>query len=170
VVSRLHEKNDPLPWGEADLRAFIGKFAVEDLHALYKRGAEGRKMDNRDEHGRFLAGAPSANPSGRPALDPALKARPQELTPRAIERLAQAVEGDDAKLAVQAANSIPDRALGRPAQAVDVRAEEVDVGQAHLAALIDAAKRRAAQRERERTEASANADTAGTALVLQRGR
>jgi hypothetical protein len=40
LVSRLHEKNEPLPWGEADLRAFIGKWTVQDLYALYKRGTD----------------------------------------------------------------------------------------------------------------------------------
>src|ERR1700745_3613599 len=126
------------------------------------RWAGGREMDNRDEHGRFLPGVPSATPGGGPALDPILKARLQELTPRAVERLAEAMNGKDARLAVQAANAILDRSLGRPAQAVDVRADEVDFAQAHLAALVEAAKRRAAERERQRAEASANADAAGT--------
>ena len=56
----------------------------------------------------------SGNPGGRPALDPALKAKLAALTPRAIERLAEALDGDDPKLAVTAAMALLDRSLGRP--------------------------------------------------------
>jgi hypothetical protein len=88
-------------------------------------------MSDRDDQGGFLPGGPSANPGGWPALDPSLKVKLQGLTPRAIQRLEEAMNGKDARLAVQAANAVLGRAWGRPAQAVDVRSDQMDFAQAH---------------------------------------
>src|SRR5216684_2835105 len=85
----------------------------------------------------------SGNPGGRPALEPALKTKLAALTPRAIDRLAQALDGDDDRVAVTAAMALLDRALGRPATFADltVRGEE-STAEAHLAALLEVARRR----------------------------
>ena len=85
----------------------------------------------------------SGNPGGRPALDPALKAKLAALTPRAIDRLAQALDGDDERVAVTAAMALLDRALGRPASFADltVRREE-STADGHLAAILEMARRR----------------------------
>jgi hypothetical protein len=85
----------------------------------------------------------SGNPGGRPALEPALKTMLAALTPRAIDRLAQALDGDDDRVAVTAAMALLDRALGRPATFADltVRGEE-STAEAYLAALLEVARRR----------------------------
>jgi hypothetical protein len=86
----------------------------------------------------------SGNPGGRPALDSALKARLAALTPRAIDRLAEALEGDDARLAVTAAMALLDRSLGRPATSAELTVRNgVDYADAHLRALLEMAGRRA---------------------------
>jgi hypothetical protein len=85
----------------------------------------------------------SGNPGGRPALEPALRAKLVALTPRAIDRLAQALDGDDERLAVTAAIALLDRALGRPGTTTDLTVRsEVSNGEAHLAALLAVARRR----------------------------
>ena len=88
----------------------------------------------------------SGNPGGRPALEPALKARLAALTPRAIDRLAEALDGDDPKLAVTAAMALLDRALGRPAAYADLTVRnEGSIADAHLAALLQVARKRMAE-------------------------
>src|SRR5262245_45566314 len=86
----------------------------------------------------------SGNPGGRPALDPALKAKLAALTPRAIERLAEALDGDDPKLAVTAAMALLDRSLGRPPTSAELTvrntASDTDT---HIQALLEVARRRA---------------------------
>src|SRR4051812_23093590 len=134
-------------------------FRVHVFQNMYN-DLEGEKgmMDSRDEQGRFLVGAPSANPGGRPALDPAVKAKLQDLTPRAVERLEEVMNGADPRLAMLAAVALLDRALGRPAQAADIRVSHDDeLRQGHLAALVEASKRRALL-QRERETAAVNVD------------
>ena len=86
----------------------------------------------------------SGNPGGRPALDPALKAKLAALTPRAIERLAEALDGDDPKLAVTAAMALLDRSLGRPATSAELTVRNsVSDPDGHILALLEVARRRA---------------------------
>jgi len=61
----------------------------------------------------------SGNPSGRPKDDPAVKEVKQlakEKSKRALERLVEWMESDNAKASVSASNSILDRAIGKAAQ------------------------------------------------------
>ena len=98
-------------------------------------------MAERDDNGRFQPGQ-SGNPSGRPPLDPALKARLSALTPKALDVLERGLQSSDQRVALQSAQALLDRALGRPAQAVDVKAETYDASQDHLAAIMATARRR----------------------------
>ena len=50
------------------------------------------------------------------------------------------------------------RAYGKAPQRHEVDTEQMDIAQAHLAAPVEAAKRRVLQRERELAEAAAHAD------------
>jgi hypothetical protein len=85
----------------------------------------------------------SGNPGGRPALDPALKAKLAALTPKAIDRLARALDGDDDRVAVTAAMALLDRALGRPATFADLTVrKEGSTTDTHLSALLEVARRR----------------------------
>jgi hypothetical protein len=86
----------------------------------------------------------SGNPGGRPALDPALKAKLAALTPRAIERLAEALDGDDPKLAVTAAMALLDRSLGRPPTSAELTVRNTaNDADSHIGALLEVARRRA---------------------------
>ena len=86
----------------------------------------------------------SGNPGGRPALDPALKAKLAALTPRAIERLAEALDGDDPKLAVTAAMALLDRSMGRPPTSAELTVRNsVSDSDSHIRALLEVARRRA---------------------------
>lgn len=65
----------------------------------------------------FKAGQ-SGNPHGRPKEDAEIKALAREAAPEAMQRLIQIMRGDDNKLAKAAADSVLDRAIGKPAQTV----------------------------------------------------
>jgi hypothetical protein len=118
---------------------------------------------------RFQPGL-SGNPGGRKPIPEELKNRLRNLSEKAVDALERALDSKDDRVRIQAATVLLDRAYGKPPQQHEVDVNKVDVGQAHLAALLEAARRRAAQRERERVEASVNVDAAGTALVPQDGR
>lgn len=91
-------------------------------------------MGQRDDKGRFLKGV-SGNPGGRPAMPEELKAAARGLSMRALEVLEEALSDDDPRVRIVAANSILERAYGKPATA-----EKPEGGgnnsQAHIAALI----------------------------------
>jgi hypothetical protein len=97
----------------------------------------------RDERGHWLPGR-SANPGGRPGVPEVIKATLRELSPRAVERLGQLLDSDDERIRLEAAKAILDRHLGRPAIQADIslRGGSAD---GHLAALIEVARRRAAE-------------------------
>ncbi len=120
---------------------------------------------------RFQPGQ-SGNPGGRKPIPEELKNRLRNLSEKAVDALEQALDSKDDRVRIHAATVLLDRAYGKPAQQHDVDVKQVDFAQAHLAALVEAAKKRVAQRERERAEAAGNADAAaaGTALVLHGGR
>ena len=73
-----------------------------------------------------------------------VRARLSALSLPAVQVLADALYGDDARVRVVAAAHILDRLYGRPAQATDLtlKAEAIDASAAHLAALVAAARRR----------------------------
>jgi hypothetical protein len=73
-----------------------------------------------------------------------VRAKLSELSLPAVQALADALRGDDARVRVVAAARILDRFYGRPAQATDLtlKGEAIDASAAHLAALVAAARRR----------------------------
>jgi len=76
----------------------------------------------------------SGNPGGRPKLPDKLQSRLRSLTPRAIDAVARALDSDDEKTALQAANFVFDRIYGKPVQAVEQQTN-VDVRVLHLEAV-----------------------------------
>ena len=95
----------------------------------------------RNELGRFLPGA-SGNAGGRPKPPDGLRTRMAELSPRAIERLGELLDSDDERVRLEAAKTILDRHLGRPAIQADINVRDGGAN-AHLAALLEVARRRA---------------------------
>jgi hypothetical protein len=91
--------------------------------------------------GRWVPGT-SGNPGGRPKPPDGLRTRLAELSPRAVERLAELLDSDDERVRLEAAKTILDRDLGRPAIQADISLRRAETD-GHLAALIEAARRRA---------------------------
>lgn len=58
----------------------------------------------------------SGNPGGRPKSEKEVIELAREASPRAIGRLIELVEAEDARTAIAAANSVLDRAYGKPTQ------------------------------------------------------
>lgn len=73
------------------------------------------------EH-RFVKGK-SGNPGGRPKKVKEVQQRVEDLVDDAVTVLAKALKDDDAKVRLAAANAILDRGLGKPKQAVEVKAD-----------------------------------------------
>ena len=94
----------------------------------------------RNELGRFLPGT-SGNAGGRPKPPDGLRTRLAELSPRAIERLGELLDSDDERVRLEAARTILDRHLGRPAIQADISLRGVD--DQHIVALLETARRRA---------------------------
>ena len=92
----------------------------------------------RDAKGRWLKGVESPNPGGRPAVIVEVKRLAQNFTDKAVFTLVEIMEDKSAPTAsrLAAANSILDRAVGRPMQALESKVEVYDAGKAHAAALI----------------------------------
>lgn len=65
----------------------------------------------------------SGNPGGRPKECAEVKALAREYGPEAIEKLVELLRGEDARVAKAAADSLLDRAYGKPTQAVDMTAQ-----------------------------------------------
>lgn len=72
--------------------------------------------ESRQHHWR--RGMPSPNPGGRPRLEGRIRKLAQRHSRKAIMRLVRLMDSENPRIAVVAANSILDRALGRPAQSV----------------------------------------------------
>lgn len=100
----------------------------------------------RNEHGHLLPGQRSINPSGRPPIDPAIKAETNAIlhaaTPKAARRLAQLVDSSDERIAAMASEMILARVFGKPVQQLDAKIETTNVQQAHLAILMELQHRR----------------------------
>lgn len=60
----------------------------------------------------------SGNPAGRKRENEEIKALARQHCPRAIERLAEIMDGDDPRAAAAASNSLLDRGYGKPTQVV----------------------------------------------------
>jgi hypothetical protein len=115
-----------------------------DIELRYNRDRTKRMQEiifmPRDDLGRFVPGT-SGNPGGRPKPPDGLRTRLAELSPLAVERLGELLDSVDERVRLEAAKTILDRHLGRPAIQADInlcRAEADD----HLAALIEVARRR----------------------------
>jgi len=94
----------------------------------------------RDDLGEFAPGA-SGNPGGRPKPPDGLRTRLAELSPRAVDRLAELLDSADDRVRLEAAKAILDRHLGRPAIQADISLRR-GIDDDHLAALLETARRR----------------------------
>jgi hypothetical protein len=95
----------------------------------------------RDDLGRWVTGT-SGNAGGRPKPPDGLRTRSAELSPHAVERLAELLDSGDERVRLEAAKVILGRHLGRPAIQADISLHR-GVADNHLAALIATARRRA---------------------------
>ena len=82
----------------------------------------------RDDLGRLVPGT-SGNAGGRPKPPDGLRDKLAELSPRAVERLGELLDSGDERVRLEAARTILDRHLGRPAIQADltVSRAEADV-------------------------------------------
>jgi hypothetical protein len=84
----------------------------------------------------------SGNPGGRPKPPDGLRTRLAELSPRAVERLGELLDSGDERVRLEAARTILDRHLGRPAIQADIGLHRAEAD-SHIAALLETARRRA---------------------------
>jgi hypothetical protein len=89
---------------------------------------------SRTNHPGLFKPGVSGNPSGRPKSPAVVKDLLKEATPRAMQVMVELLESEFPKLRFQAAQEILNRSLGKPVQAVDLKAT-VNNGAAQLAAL-----------------------------------
>jgi hypothetical protein len=94
----------------------------------------------RDELGRWVAGT-SGNAGGRPKPPDGLRTRLADLSPLAIERLAELLDSADERVRLEAAKTILDRHLGRPAIQADISLHRAEMD-GHLRAMLEVARRR----------------------------
>lgn len=93
--------------------------------------------------GRPFQPGQSGNPSGRPRLPHALKARITKLaTKEAVDVLEKALTSGDEKVRLQAADMLMNRAWGRPISPADLKVTNGDLNAQHLQALQDRMERR----------------------------
>jgi hypothetical protein len=95
----------------------------------------------RDDLGRWVLGT-SGNAGGRPKPPEGLRARLAQLSPLAVARLGELLDSGDERVRLEAAKTILDRHLGRPAIQADLTVRR-GASDDHLAALIATARRRA---------------------------
>lgn len=70
----------------------------------------------------------SGNPGGRPKADREVVALAREGSVRAIGRLIELIESENLRVAVSAANSVLDRAFGKPTQPISGDEDKPPVG------------------------------------------
>jgi hypothetical protein len=139
---------------ERDVLAFLGDQAPQgrplfraghSKQAYHPHGTGPKNAGDfmRDDLGRFVPGN-SANPGGRPGVPEVIKAKLRELSPRAVTRLGQLLDSADERIALEAARTILDRHLGRPAIQADLTVRG-GASADHLAALIEVARKRRAE-------------------------
>ncbi|CCM78037.1 hypothetical protein [Rhizobium mesoamericanum] len=93
--------------------------------------------------GQFQPGQ-SGNPLGYPKIPPDVKARLKGLNMKAVQAIEDALDGDDQKLRLAAAQEVLNRNLGKPHVSATVDVNAHDSGAAMLAALTAAAARSSA--------------------------
>ena len=97
---------------------------------------------SRDPRGRFPKGQ-SGHPSGRPVLPQEGRQALECGSVAAAERLVQLVNSEDPRIALAASEALLSRLYGKPSQMLDATVRGgVDVGQAHLQALLAIQQRR----------------------------
>ncbi|MFU0505854.1 DUF5681 domain-containing protein [Pseudaminobacter sp. NGMCC 1.201702] len=89
--------------------------------------------------GRFAPGQ-SGNPSGRPKTPEHVKAMLDGLTEKAVQALGEALDGDDLKLKLMAAQEVLNRSLGKPHATASLDVNHKSDGPAHLLALAALAR------------------------------
>lgn len=77
----------------------------------------GNSDENRPAH--WFKPGQSGNPKGRPKVPTEVKRLAREASPRAMQRLIELIEDDDARVAMMAAKEVLDRAYGKVAAAED---------------------------------------------------
>ncbi|ASP96717.1 hypothetical protein GOC87_18805 [Sinorhizobium meliloti] len=92
----------------------------------------------RTSEGRFAPGH-SGNPNGRPKTPAHIKAMLDGLTEKAVLALGEALDGDDPKLKLTAAQEVLNRALGKPHTSASIDVTQNNLPAAHLAALTQLA-------------------------------
>ncbi len=75
-------------------------------------------MANLEGKGGFKPGQ-SGNPGGRKPIPPEIKDALRQMTPKAVQRLAEMLESDDERIVMMAVKEILDRDLGKPVQPMD---------------------------------------------------
>lgn len=99
----------------------------------------------RDAKGKILPGQRALNPSGLDRQKQRMLNQLNQLTPRAITRLAQLMDSQDEKVAIVAVKEILDRNLGKPKATIDMKVE-ASLSALHLSALEELAQRAHAAR------------------------
>ena len=97
----------------------------------------------RDDLGRWVPGT-SGNAGGRPKPPDGLRARLAELSPQAVDKLAELLHSGDPRVELEAARMILDRHLGRPAIQADISLHR-GIADDHLVALLEVARKRRAE-------------------------
>ena len=90
----------------------------------------------------ICAGHQRQSSGGRPKLPDGLRTRLADLSFLAVERLGELLDSADERVRPEAAKTILDRHLGRPAIQADISLHQAEAG-GHLAALLQVARRRA---------------------------
>src|ERR1700757_5309317 len=95
----------------------------------------------RDALGHWLPGT-TGNAGGRPKPPEGMRPRLAELSPQAVERLGELLDSADERVRLEAAKTILDRHLGKPAIQADISLRRAEAD-SHIAALLEVARRRA---------------------------
>ena len=105
----------------------------------------------RDNKGRWIKGAESPNPGGRPSALGDLKEAARGYSQEALETLAAVMRDPKAPPAarVTAARELLDRGFGKAVQAVDVGVK-VDLAASHASALMELSRRAREHRDQAR--------------------
>jgi hypothetical protein len=108
-------------------------------------------MADRDASGKWVKGAASPNPGGRPREVADVRDLAKSYTAEAIETLAKIMRAEDSPPAAKtaAACALLDRAYGRPASAVDARIEVAHSVADTAAQVLMALTQRARERQAE---------------------
>jgi hypothetical protein len=101
--------------------------------------AKGNKDIKRDKTGKILPGSGSLNPGGIPRRSLELRALALESAERAVGRLIELIEDDNPLVALEAANSLLRRAVGKevPASEMPEDVQPLPPGDSSPAALLD---------------------------------